>query len=166
MPPFAPPPPFPPSCPPSPCRPPATPGAAYQNVLSFAVVLEGQIYDFDADAATLGFTSLLSDIGVTAAQVSLTPEAASVKVTVDVVVPGKAAASASDAAAEYTLEAVATLLSSGTGLASLGSALGMPVERVAKQPALRVAAVFASPPSPPLPTLDDPSAALSVGDNV
>jgi len=105
--------------------------------MSFAVVMEGTVDDVDTDATA----ALLADqLGVDAEQVSLTVEAASVKVTVSVTYTDAAAAAGS-------LAATSSLLSDAS---SFASTFGKALLSVETSPG--VAQVIVNAPSPPPPS--------------
>lgn len=81
--PHRPPSPSPPPPPPAPLLPPLPPGGRYQGAVAFAVILEGSVSDVSVAAATSGLSAALAESGVFVApeQISLSIEAASVRVT-------------------------------------------------------------------------------------
>ena len=141
-PPFAPPPKSPPPLPPF--RPAST-TAPIQTVITFTAVVPGTIATFDQEGFKAALARTMANQGVTASMIRLRVEAASVRVTSQIIDPP-------NAAAVFNRLTVVT-----ASAQTLSNALGVPIASIAQAPV--TARVQASaPPSapPPSPVLSPP----------
>jgi hypothetical protein len=136
-PPFAPPPKSPPPLPPF--RPAST-TAPIQTIITFTAVVPGTIATFDQEGFKAALARTMVSQGVTAAMIRLRVEAASVRVTSQIIDPP-------NAAAVFNRLTVVT-----ASAQTLSNALGVPIASIAQAPVtatVQAAAPPSAPPSPP-----------------
>ena len=137
--------------PPSPSPPPPLPpfptSAVVQTIITFTAVVPGTVTTFDREGYKAALARTMVSQGVTAAMIQLRVEAASVRVTSQIIDPP-------NAAAVFNRLAVVT-----ASAQTLSNALGIPIASIAQAPVtVRVQGPAAPPasPSPPPPSPSPP----------